>query len=61
MGQLKTNDYTEELISDIQSIWAKIGDPEMTRITTVNCALSEYRDGLKETFAEHLNEPKVKK
>lgn len=54
MGQLKTNEYTEELIAEIQSIWAKIGDPDISRITTVNCALSRYRDGLKETFAEQL-------
>ncbi len=54
MGQLKTNEYTEELISEVQSIWEKLGDPDMTRVTTVNCALLKYRDELKVTFAAQL-------
>jgi hypothetical protein len=56
MGQLKTNDFTEELITEIQGIWSKIGDPDMSRVTVVNCALSEYRDELKETFKAKLTE-----
>lgn len=56
MTQIRTNDYTEELITEIQDIWSKVGDPDMTRITAVNCALSSYRDNLKETFKAKLAE-----